>query len=127
MTPILLYDTTLRDGAQREDISLSVEDKLTIAHRLAAFGMHYIECGWPGSNPKDADFFARANRMKLPARLAAFGRTRHADARCDDDANLRALIEAGTPAVTLVRKSWDYHVSHVLKRSEEHTSELQSH
>ncbi len=119
MTSILLYDTTLRDGSQREDISLSVEDKLTIAHRLAAFGMHYIECGWPGSNPKDAEFFARARRMNLPARLAAFGRTRHANARCDDDANLRALIEAGTPAVTLVGKSWDYHVSHVLKATEE--------
>jgi 2-isopropylmalate synthase len=115
MTSIFLYDTTLRDGSQREDISLSVEDKLTIAHRLAAFGMHYIECGWPGSNPKDADFFARANRMNLPARLAAFGRTRLANAGCDDDANLRALIEAGTPAVTLVGKSWDYHVTHVLK------------
>ncbi len=115
MNSIFLYDTTLRDGSQREDISLSVEDKLTIAHRLAAFGMHYIECGWPGSNPKDAEFFARANRMNLPARLAAFGRTRHANAGCDDDANLRALIEAGTPAVTLVGKSWDYHVSHVLK------------
>lgn len=114
MTSILLYDTTLRDGSQREDISLSVEDKLTIAHRLADFGMHYIECGWPGSNPKDADFFARANRMNLPARLAAFGRTRHANSRCDDDGNLRALIEAGTPAVTLVGKTWDYHVSHVL-------------
>jgi 2-isopropylmalate synthase len=114
MTSILLYDTTLRDGSQREDISLSVEDKLTIAHRLADFGMHYIECGWPGSNPKDADFFARANRMNLPARLAAFGRTRHANSRCDDDGNLRALIEAGTPAVTLVGKTWDFHVSHVL-------------
>ena len=119
MTSILLYDTTLRDGSQREDISLSVEDKLTIAHRLAAFGMHYIECGWPGSNPKDAEFFARANRMRLPARLAAFGRTRHADARCEDDANLRALMDAGTPAVTLVGKSWDYHVSHVLKTTPE--------
>ncbi len=114
MTSIFLYDTTLRDGSQREDISLSVEDKLTIAHRLAEFGMHYIECGWPGSNPKDADFFARANRMNLPARLAAFGRTRHANSSCDDDGNLRALIEAGTPAVTLVGKTWDYHVSHVL-------------
>jgi 2-isopropylmalate synthase len=114
MTPILLYDTTLRDGAQREDISLSVEDKLTIAHRLAAFGMHYIECGWPGSNPKDADFFARANRMKLASRLAAFGRTRHAHTRCEDDTNLRALIDSGTPAVTLVGKTWDYHVTQVL-------------
>jgi len=119
MTSIFLYDTTLRDGSQREDISLSVEDKLTIAHRLADFGMHYIECGWPGSNPKDADFFARANRMNLPARLAAFGRTRHANTHCDDDGNLRALIEAGTPAVTLVGKTWDYHVSHVLATTPE--------
>jgi 2-isopropylmalate synthase len=114
MNSIFLYDTTLRDGSQREDISLSVEDKLTIAHRLAAFGMHYIECGWPGSNPKDADFFARANRMKLPARLAAFGRTRRANTRCEQDDNLRALIEAGTPAVTLVGKTWDFHVTQVL-------------
>jgi len=114
MTSIFLYDTTLRDGSQREDISLSVEDKLTIAHRLATFGMHYIECGWPGSNPKDADFFTRANRMNLLARLAAFGRTRHADTRCEDDTNLRALADAGTPAVTLVGKAWDFHVTQVL-------------
>lgn len=114
MTPIFLYDTTLRDGSQREDISLSVDDKLTIAQRLAAFGMHYIECGWPGSNPKDADFFARAMRMNLPARLAAFGRTRNANGSCDEDTNLRALVVAGTPVVTLVGKAWDYHVTHVL-------------
>ena len=82
MPQIFLYDTTLRDGTQREDISLSVEDKLTIARRLADFGIHYIECGWPGSNPKDADFFARANRLKLgPTRLAAFGSTRHRETR----------------------------------------------
>ena len=114
MTPIFLYDTTLRDGSQREDISLSVDDKLTIAQRLAAFGMHYIECGWPGSNPKAADFFARAMRMNLPARLAAFGRTRNANGSCDEDTNLRALVVAGTPVVTLVGKAWDYHVTHVL-------------
>ena len=115
MTRLFLYDTTLRDGSQREDISLSVEDKLTIARRLADFGLHYIECGWPGSNPKDADFFARANRMKLGAsRLAAFGSTRRKHARCEQDGNLKALLDAGTPVVTLVGKSWDYHVSHVL-------------
>jgi 2-isopropylmalate synthase len=115
MTRILLYDTTLRDGSQREDISLSVEDKLTIARRLADFGMHYIECGWPGSNPKDADFFARANRMNLGgSRLAAFGSTRRKQGRCEQDGNLKALLDAGTPVVTLVGKSWDYHVTHVL-------------
>lgn len=114
MTPIFLYDTTLRDGSQREDISLSVNDKLNIAQRLASFGMQYIECGWPGSNPKDADFFARAVRLRLPAKLAAFGRTRNAHGACESDANLRALVVAGTPVVTLVGKSWDYHVTHVL-------------
>lgn len=114
MNPIFLYDTTLRDGSQREDISFSVEDKLSIVNRLAAFGMHYIECGWPGSNPKDAEFFARANRLNVPVRLAAFGRTRNANKPCADDTNLQALVVAGTPAVTLVGKAWDYHVSHVL-------------
>ena len=115
MSQVFLYDTTLRDGTQREDISLSVDDKLTIAKRLAEFGMHYIEGGWPGSNPKDAEFFARAARLNLGAtRLAAFGSTRHKGARCEQDGNLRALLEAETPAVTLVGKSWDYHVSHVL-------------
>lgn len=115
MTQVFLYDTTLRDGSQREDISLSVEDKLTIAKRLADFGIHYIEGGWPGSNPKDAAFFERAARLNLGAtRLSAFGSTRHRDSRCEDDANLRMLLEAGTPTVTLVGKSWDYHVTHVL-------------
>ena len=115
MVQVFLYDTTLRDGTQREDISLSVEDKLTIARRLADFGVHYIECGWPGSNPKDADFFARANRMNLgPTRLAAFGSTRRKGKRCKDDANLEALLRAETPVVTLVGKSWDYHATHVL-------------
>lgn len=120
MNPVFLYDTTLRDGTQREDISLSVEDKLTIARRLADFGMHYIECGWPGSNPKDAEFFARAMRMNLGGtRLAAFGSTRRKGSPCDSDANLAALLKAETPVVTLVGKSWDYHVTHVLSASPE--------
>ena len=115
MAKIFLYDTTLRDGTQREDIALSVEDKLVIARRLADFGVHYVECGWPGSNPKDADFFARANRMNLGAtRLTAFGSTRRKGKRCKDDTNLDALLRAGTPVVTLVGKSWDYHATHVL-------------
>jgi 2-isopropylmalate synthase len=120
MSRIHLYDTTLRDGTQREDISLSVEDKLTIARRLADFGVRYIEGGWPGSNPKDAEFFARAARMQWGgARIAAFGSTRHKGVRCEDDGNLRALLDAQTPAVTLVGKSWDYHVSHVLNATPE--------
>jgi len=106
MNPVFLYDTTLRDGTQREDISLSVDDKLLIAKRLADFGFHYIEGGWPGSNPKDAEFFARAAEIDLgQARLAAFGRTRQKNKTCEQDANLLALLEAKTPVVTMVGKS----------------------
>ena len=115
MTQVFLYDTTLRDGTQREDISLSVDDKLVIAKRLADFGFHYIEGGWPGSNPKDADFFARAARLDLgQAKLAAFGRTRQKNKTCEDDSNLEALLAAKTPVVTMVGKSSDYHVKLVL-------------
>lgn len=118
MAQILLYDTTLRDGTQREDISLSCDDKLTIARRLDHFGIHYIEGGWPGSNPKDAEFFSRVGELELgQARITAFGSTRHKHVRCEDDANLRALIQAATPTVTLVGKSWDFHVRHVLATS----------
>ena len=120
MSGIFLYDTTLRDGTQREDISLSVDDKITIARRLADFGIHYIEGGWPGSNPKDVEFFARAARMNWgPTRIAAFGSTRHKGTRCETDDNLRALLDAQTPVVTVVGKSWDYHVEHVLGASPE--------
>ncbi|MBS1198817.1 MAG: 2-isopropylmalate synthase/homocitrate synthase family protein [Proteobacteria bacterium] len=115
MARVFVYDTTLRDGTQREDLSLSLEDKLTIARRLADFGVHYIEGGWPGSNPKDAEFFQRAVKMNLgQARLAAFGSTRRKDSQCDDDKNLKTLLDAGTPVVTMVGKSWDYHVTEVL-------------
>ena len=115
MSQVYLYDTTLRDGTQREDISLSVEDKLAIAKRLADFGIHYIEGGWPGSNPKDAEFFARASKLDLgQARLTAFGRTRQKLIRCEQDANLQALLDAATPVVTMVGKSSDYHVRLVL-------------
>ena len=115
MSRVLIYDTTLRDGTQREDLSLSLEDKLTIAKRLADFGVHYIEGGWPGSNPKDAEFFARAAEMNLgQAKVTAFGATRKKYSACDDDRNLNTLLAANTPAVTMVGKSWDYHVTHVL-------------
>jgi len=113
--PLFIYDTTLRDGTQREDISLSLEDKLAIARRLADAGIRYIEGGWPGSNPKDAEFFSRAACMHWgETRITAFGSTRHKDVACDEDSNLQALLAANTPAVTLVGKSWDYHVTHVL-------------
>lgn len=113
---ILLYDTTLRDGTQREGLSLSVEDKLKIARELDLLGIHYIEGGWPGSNPKDAEFFQRIRRVTLRhAKIAAFGSTRRADATCDTDANIQALVEADTPVVTLVGKSSTLHVEKVLE------------
>jgi len=116
MSHIYLYDTTLRDGTQREGISLSLDDKLKIAHRLDAFGMDYIEGGWPGSNPKDVEFFRRAPALGLShAKLTAFGSTRRKNSRPADDANLQALLAAETPVVTLVGKSWELHVSEVLE------------
>jgi 2-isopropylmalate synthase len=113
---ILLYDTTLRDGTQREGLSLSVDDKVKIARELDAFGIHYIEGGWPGSNPKDAEFFQRIKQVELRhAKIAAFGSTRHADRRCEDDPNIQALAAADTPVVTLVGKSSTLHVEQVLE------------
>jgi 2-isopropylmalate synthase len=116
MTAIRLYDTTLRDGTQREGVSLSVDDKLKIARRLDEFGIHYIEGGWPGSNPKDVEFFRRVASLGLTrARVTAFGSTRKKDTRPEDDPNLKALLEAATPVVTLVGKTWDLHVTQVLE------------
>jgi 2-isopropylmalate synthase len=113
---ITLYDTTLRDGSQQEGISLSVEDKLKITRRLDEFGIHIIEGGWPGSNPKDAAFFERMRNVSLKqAKLAAFGSTARKETRPEDDQNIQALLEAGTPVVTLVGKSWDMHVTQVLE------------
>src|SRR5437016_2784887 len=117
-THMFLYDTTLRDGTQREGLSLSVDDKLKIARRLDELGIQYIEGGWPGSNPKDAEFFRRVRQEPLQrAKVAAFGMTRRAGARCDDDANLAALLQAETPVVTLVGKSSTLHVERVLETS----------
>ncbi len=111
-----LYDTTLRDGTQREGMSLSVEDKLKIARRLDRLGIDYLEGGWPGSNPKDAEFFRRVKQAGLThARVAAFGMTRRANGRTEDDANLRALVEAETPVVTIVGKTSVLHVERVLE------------
>ena len=113
-----LYDTTLRDGTQMEGISLSVEDKLKIAQKLDELGVHYIEGGWPGSNPKDAEFFAAARSLRLKnAKIAAFGSTRRAGVRAEDDANLRALLDAETPVVTLVGKASEMQVREVLETS----------
>ena len=118
MTQIFLYDTTLRDGTQREDISLSCDDKLAIASKLDQMGIHYIEAGWPGSNPKDAEFFQRVRHIGLKqAKVTAFGATRRKHSRCESDKNLQALVTADTPAVALVGKSWDFQVEKVLDTS----------
>jgi 2-isopropylmalate synthase len=117
---ILLYDTTLRDGAQGEGISLSVEDKLKITRQLDELGIHYIEGGWPGSNPKDIEYFKRVRQMDLErARVTAFGATCRVGTQPDEDANIQALIAAQTPAVTLVGKSWTLHVRDVLRTTRE--------
>ena len=115
MTPhVELYDTTLRDGAQTEGISYSVEDKLRIIEQLDALGVAYIEGGWPGSNPKDVELFRRARRLRLKtARLTAFGSTRRANTPPAKDPNLAALLAAGTKIITIFGKSWDLHVREV--------------
>ena len=111
-----IYDTTLRDGSQGEGISFSVEDKVKIARRLDAFGIDYIEGGWPGSNPKDIEFFERMKSVTLThAKLAAFGSTRRPHRKAEDDPNLQQLLDAGTPVVTFVGKSWDFHVTEALR------------
>lgn len=118
MSTIELYDTTLRDGAQTEGISFSVRDKLRVTERLDALGLHAIEGGWPGSNPKDAEFFRQATRLRLRhATLTAFGSTRRPATSAAKDPNLRALLKADTRTITIFGKSWDLHVRDVLKVS----------
>jgi 2-isopropylmalate synthase len=111
----VLYDTTLRDGAQQEGISFSVDDKLKIARRLDQLGVTYIEGGWPGSNPKDMAFFERVSELRLEkAVVTAFGSTRRAHMPVEKDPNIRTLVAADTPAVAVFGKSWDLHVHRVL-------------
>ena len=109
------FDTTLRDGTQGEAVSFSVDDKLLIVRTLDELGIDYIEGGWPGSNPKDKEFFARARSLPLAqAKLTAFGATRLARHRVDEDPSVRALVEAGTSAVSIFGKTWDLHVERAL-------------
>ena len=125
MHQIYLYDTTLRDGTQGEDVSYSVEDKLRIAERLDDFGFHYIEGGWPGSNPKDMEFFKHIRSVKLVnAKIAAFGSTRRAKNKVQDDANICALLEAETPVITIFGKSWLLHAESALGISGEVNVEI---
>src|SRR6202140_3311973 len=112
---ILPFDTPLRDGTQGESISFSVDDKLVITQKLDDLGIDYIEGGWPGSNPKDKEFFIRARELNLThARLTAFGSTRFAKNPVEEDRNVLALVEAGTPVVSIFGKTWDLHVKRAL-------------
>ncbi|MDY7019610.1 MAG: citramalate synthase [Chloroflexota bacterium] len=116
MSVVQLCDTTLRDGAQQEGISFSVEDKLKVAQKLDELGIDFIEGGWPGSNPKDTEFFDKARNLSLNhSTLVAFGSTRRASCGADEDANLQALLEAQTKVVTIVGKAWDKQVTQVLE------------
>lgn len=120
MNPIEIYDTTLRDGTQGEGVTFSVADKLRIAERLDAFGVHYIEGGWPGSNPRDIEFFEQAKKRTFHrARLAAFGSTRRKDIKAAADDQVRLLLDAATPVVTIFGKTWLLHVREVLQTTPE--------
>jgi len=115
MLPVLLYDTTLRDGTQGENVSFTAEEKIKIAKRLDDAGMHYIEGGWPGSNPRDKKFFDLAKDTEFKnAKLTAFGSTRKPGIDVKKDHNIAALLESNTPAVTIFGKSWDLHVLQVM-------------
>lgn len=125
MPKVFLYDTTLRDGAQTEGISFTVEDKLKIVRLLDDLGLHYIEGGWPGSNPKDVEFFRRAKDFKLKhAKLTAFSSTRKANTKVENDPNIATLIEADTPVVAIFGKCWDFHVKEALKVSLEENIDM---
>ncbi len=125
MQEVKVYDTTLRDGTQAEDFSLSMEDKLRIALKLDDLGIHYIEGGWPGSNPKDVGFFDEIQNYQLKhAQIAAFGATHHHGKTAETDANLKALIAAKTPVITIFGKSWGVHVRDALHTTLERNLEL---
>ncbi len=118
MKEIVLYDTTLRDGSQGERITFSAKDKLRIAHKLDEMGFHYIEGGWPGSNPKDINFFNMAKKEHFQnAKLVAFGSTRRPSLKVTEDPNLKTILESGTGTVCIFGKSWDFHVTDILQIS----------
>lgn len=121
-----VFDTTLRDGAQREGINLTVADKLTIARHLDDFGVGFIEGGWPGANPRDTEFFARAQQEIdfKNAELVAFGATRRAGAKASEDPQVKALLASGAPVITLVAKSHDRHVELALRTTLDENLEM---
>lgn len=125
MSLVKLYDTTLRDGTQAEDISFLLEDKIRIAHRLDDLGIHYIEGGWPGSNPKDVAFFKDIRKEKLnQSKIVAFGSTRRAKVTPEKDNNIKTLVAAEPDAITIFGKTWDFHVREALRISLEENLEM---
>jgi len=122
---IELFDTTLRDGTQGEGINLSINDKLNIAHKLDDFGIDIIEGGWPGSNPRDEEFFQKAAKINfVKAKICAFGSTARFPNKIEDDANLNALLKAETSIVSIFGKTWKFHAEKSLGLTEEQNEEL---
>src|SRR6516164_6753771 len=122
---VFTFDTTLRDGTQGEAVSFSADDKILVLQKLDELGIDYVEGGWPGSNPKDKEFFARAQDLPLKhTRLTAFGATRLARKTVEEDTSVNALVAAGTPVVTIFGKSWDLHVHRALNISENENLQL---
>ncbi len=116
MPKIEIYDTTLRDGSQAEDVSFSVEDKLRITEKLDELGVHYIEGGWPGSNPKDVEYFKKVRKLKLSSSvITAFGSTHRPRHKAQDDHNLKTLIDSGAQVAAIVGKTWDFHVKELFR------------
>lgn len=125
MPQIEIYDTTLRDGSQTEGISFSVEDKLRITEKLDELGLHYIEGGWPGSNPKDLEYFKKAKKLNLKnSKIVAFGSTHRPHHKVEEDSNIRALLDAKVQIITIFGKTWDFHVIEALKISLEENLDL---
>lgn len=121
---VIFYDTTLRDGTQAEDISLQLMDKVAIAHKLDELGMDYIEAGWPGSNPKDEEFFEKAKGISLShARITAFGSTRRKGIKAADDPQILALLKA-SDVITIFGKSWHLHVKEALRTTLEENLDM---
>ena len=125
MQKVYIYDTTLRDGSQAEGVNFSIEDKLRIIEKLDEFGIHYIECGWPGANPKDTLLFEKLKKKKTKhAKIVAFGATRRPNKKADQDPQLENLIKAETSVITIFGKSWDYHVREALRTTLEENLDM---
>lgn len=125
MRQIEIYDTTLRDGAQAEDISFSVDDKLRITEKLDELGVHYIEGGWPGSNPRDIEYFKKAKRLRLKnSHIVAFGSTHRPGHKIDEDTLIKALLDSKAKIITIFGKTWDFHVKEALKISPNENLEI---